>query len=134
MFAIKSTNPNQNWHWISAVVPTITEAESEIAKIPDTQRQFHRIVEVPCTTFPVFIVEDRDFEFGDIAFVRAKISQLASQLAKTSLLRPSGIVYVLESVYIPEIPGTDEMGRIDHWHVDLTQSGIANFNAWLKNF
>ncbi|MDR0672194.1 MAG: hypothetical protein LBF93_00735 [Zoogloeaceae bacterium] len=135
MFVIESAR--QDWRWISAVVPTLTEAESEIARIPDAQRQFHRLIEIPCTAFPVFIVEDRDFAFGDMALVRARISALLPSGDEDAILLN---VYVLESAFIPEIPGRDEMGGIYHWHItdsDLTPSGMADlmadFNAHLEN-
>ena len=113
MFFIDSTNARK-WRWISAVVATIGEADAQIAAIPEPERAHHRIVEFDSPGFPVFMIEDQGFEFGDLTFVRCRLRQLA----------PSGDedaihfnVYAFDSPFIPERPGRDEMGRVLHWHV-----------------
>jgi hypothetical protein len=113
MHTIQSTN-SKKWRWISALVITPTEAESQLLAIPEHLRHHHRIVEIPFSCFPVFMIEDNGFKFGDLEFIRHKLHNL----------KPTGDdnhvhlnVYAFKEAFAPERPGRDEMGRLLHWHV-----------------
>lgn len=113
MFVIESTNA-KGWRWISAVVQTQDEAQAQLDAIPAGSRAHHRIVANPASGFPVFLIESRGFEWGDLDFIRAR-------LART---QPCGDedrvhfnIYAFEGPFVPGKPGRDDMGRLLHWHV-----------------
>jgi len=113
MFAIESTN-SKGWRWISGLVATRTEAELQVAAVPESKRQFHRIVEVPVGKFPVFMIETNGFEFGEIEFVRQRLRRLEPTGEEDAI---HFNVYAFTSRFLPEVPGRDEMGGILHWHI-----------------
>jgi hypothetical protein len=48
-----------------------------LLSIPESARSFQRIIEIPVTRFPFFIIEDRDFEYGGLAFVAERLKKLS---------------------------------------------------------
>lgn len=113
MFLIESTNA-KGWRWISAAVLTMDEAQMQLLRIPDDVRGNHRITEHGGDAFPVFMVEDRGFELGDLAFVRSRLREQAS-CGDEDVVHFN--VYAIKEAFIPESPGCDEMGGLLHWHV-----------------
>lgn len=113
MFAIQSTNA-KGWRWISGVVVSRAEAELSVAAIPEAVRHLHKIVELPGSEFPLFMIETDKFEFGGIELVRQRLREV----------EPTGVedavhfnIYAFKSRFLAEVPGRDEMGRVLHWHI-----------------
>jgi hypothetical protein len=113
MFVIESTNA-KGWRWLSGVFERREAAEREVNGIAPEVRHFHRIIQTRTAAFPLFIIEDRGFEYVDI-------KRVLSALAST---RPHGDddhihfnIYAVRQEFKPSVPGEDEMGVLLHWHV-----------------
>lgn len=113
MFAIESTN-SKGWRWISGLVATRAEAELNVSAVPESERHFHKIVDVPIRAFPVFLIETNGFEFGGIEFVRQRLRQIEPSDDEDTV---HFNVYAFTSRFLPKVPGRDEMGGVLHWHV-----------------
>jgi hypothetical protein len=116
MFVIESTNA-KGWRWLSGVFEHQESAEREVNSIASEARSFHRIVQAPTNSFPLFIIEDRGFEYVDL-------ERVLNTLAST---RPCGDedhihfnIYAVRQEFNPSEPGSDEMGFLLHWHVTDT--------------
>jgi hypothetical protein len=72
------------------------------------------IVEVPVSRYPVFVIEDGGFEYGDINFVRAKLRSLLPQGDEDHIHMN---VYAVREEFAPTEPGIDSMGGLLHWHI-----------------
>ena len=62
MYVIEATNAKKR-QWISGIFCDRAKAEAFFLSIPESARSFQRIIEIPVTRFPFFIVEDRGFEY-----------------------------------------------------------------------
>jgi len=113
MFAIEATN-TKGWRWIAGIFQERAAAEVFLLAVPDADRAMQHIVELPTNCYPVFVIEDRGFEYGDVNLVRARLRGLA----------PAGDedhihfnVYAIREDFAPTQPGADRMGGLLHWHV-----------------
>jgi len=113
MFVIEATN-SRNWRWISGVFQHRANAQAYFDSIPESARPLQRIVEVRLAAYPLFIIEQQGFEYGDLHFVKDKLRALV----------PAGNddhahfnVYVIREDFVPAKPGTDIMGILMHWHI-----------------
>jgi hypothetical protein len=113
MYVIEATNAKK-WQWISGIFRNRAEAEVFFLSIPESARSFRRIIEIPVTRFPFFIIEDRGFEYGGLAFVRERLKKLVPSGSENNVLLN---VYAVRQEFRPPVPGTDKMGELDHWHV-----------------
>lgn len=113
MFALLSTN-EKSWKWISGIFVTEADADAEIQRIPHDQRHFHQKRAIGLDSFPLFIIEERDFEFGDLGTVMRRLASVVPAGDEDAI---HFNVYALRSEFRPEVPGRDEMGRLLHWHV-----------------
>jgi hypothetical protein len=113
MFAIEATNPKK-WRWIAAIFHDRHRAEAFLQSVPETARPLQHIVEIPVENYPVFVVEDQGFEYGDLAFVRAKLKGL-TQKGDEDFIHLN--VYAVKEDFSPDVPGIDGMGSLLHWHV-----------------
>jgi hypothetical protein len=84
-----------------------------LLSIPESARSFQRIIEIPVTRFPFFIIEDRDFEYGGLAFVAERLKKLS----RVEVMTMSFERLRLRQGFRPSVPGTDNMGELKHWHV-----------------
>ena len=113
MFAIEATN-EKGWRWISAICSDRGVAEDFLASVPEKVRPFQRLVELPIPKYPIFVLEDRSFEYGDAAFVRQRLAKLIPTGGEDDILLN---VYIVEEDFIPEQAGEDSMGSLYHWHI-----------------
>jgi hypothetical protein len=113
MFAIEATNAKK-WRWVSGVFAHRTDAEYFLQSIPVADRPMQHIVKLPVNKYPVFIIEDEKFEYGDINFVRAKIQSLVPDGDEDYIHMN---VYALREDFAPAEPGSDSMGELLHWHI-----------------
>lgn len=113
MFAIEAKNL-KGWRWIAGVFAEQSAAEAFLQAVPEPARAYQRIVELPLTKFPVFVIEDRGFEYGDIGFVRAKLQALVPNGDEDHIHLN---VYVVLEDFSPAQPGIDSMGGLLHWHI-----------------
>jgi hypothetical protein len=113
VFVIEATN-EKGWRWISAICRERAVAENFLASIPDRLRPIQRIVEITQSGYPLFIVEDQGFEYGDATFVRNRLAQLRPCGNEDNILLN---VYIASRDFTPTHPGKDSMGILDHWHI-----------------
>jgi len=113
MFAIEATN-TKKWRWIAGVFKQRSAAEAFLIAVPEAARKMQHIVEVPVSSYPVFVIEDRGFEYGDIDFVRAKLKSLVPKGDEDHIHLN---VYAIREDFAPSEPGIDSMGGLLHWHI-----------------
>ncbi len=113
MFAIEATN-SKNWRWIAGVFQHRAAAEAFLQSVPEATQSQHRIVALPLQRYPVFIIEEDGFEYGDVHLVRAKLKRLVPQGDEDHLHLN---VYAVREDFAPEEPGIDAMGSLIHWHI-----------------
>ncbi|MFY7939595.1 MAG: hypothetical protein ACOVOX_01680 [Burkholderiaceae bacterium] len=113
MFAIEATNARK-WRWIAGIFQHLDDAEQFLNSVPIQARAMQRIVEFPLQCYPVFIVEDQGFEYGDLDFVRAKLSALLPCGDEDQIHMN---IYAVREDFVPAPPGVDSMGGLLHWHV-----------------
>ena len=101
MFLIESTNA-KNWRWISGLVATRAEAELQLAATSESQRHFHKIVEISLPRSPIFMIE-----------AQGSSSAISNSFASVfAFVEPAGDedvvhfnVYAFKSHFLPEVPG-----------------------------
>jgi hypothetical protein len=113
MIVIEAQN-EKGWRWISAICCDRQTAEAFLASIPSELRKFQRMLEIPHRDYPFFVIEDREFEYGDAGFVRTRLAQLQPTGDEDAVLLN---VYIVREDFVPQHPGEDSMGYLDHWHI-----------------
>jgi len=113
MFSIEATN-TKKWRWIAGIFAHRAAAEDFLLLVPETARSMQHIVELPVAKYPVFVIEDRGFEYGDENFVSAKLQGLVVHGDEDHIHMN---VYAVREDFVPARPGTDSMGSLLHWHI-----------------
>ena len=113
MYSIEATNP-KDWKWIAGIFQTLTDAEGFLNLIPEPARALQRIVEIHTTNYPVFIVENEGFQYGDLAFIQSVLKGL-TPIGDEDHIHLN--VYAVREDFAPDIPGSDYMGSLLHWHI-----------------
>ena len=113
MFAIEAVN-EKGWRWISAICQERRAAEAFLASVPPALRPIQRLVELGVRGYPLFVVEDRGFEYGDSDFVRTRLAEAVPCGNEDAILLN---VYIVHEDFVPDMAGEDSMGAIYHWHI-----------------
>ena len=71
-------------------------------------------MEIPHERYPLFVIEDRGFEYGNADFVRKRLAALQPSGDEDAVLLN---VYIAREDFVPEHPGEDSMGYLYHWHI-----------------
>lgn len=113
MFAIEATN-TKKWRWIAGVFQHRSDAEAFLLAVPEAARAMQHIVELPAIRYPVFVIEDRGFEYGDIDFIRSRLKSLIPHGDEDHIHMN---VYAIREDFAPSKAGIDSMGALLHWHI-----------------
>lgn len=113
MFAIEATNA-KNWRWISGIFQHRSAAEAFLLSIPPEARTRQRIIALQVRHYPVFIIEDKGFEYGGIDMVKGRLRNLVLSGDEDHIHMN---IYAVREDFIPEKPGSDVMGGLLHWHI-----------------
>ncbi|MEK8035035.1 hypothetical protein AACH06_29820 [Ideonella sp. DXS29W] len=113
MFSIEATNAKK-WRWIAGVFKDRSAAEAFLQAIPDANRAMQQLVELSVASYPIFVIEDRGFEYGDLSFVRARLGALVPCGDEDHVHMN---VYAIREDFVPVKPGVDSMGSLPHWHI-----------------
>lgn len=113
MYAIEATK-SKKWRWIAGIFEHHSTAKAFLLSIPEAVNCKQHIVELLLKRYPVFIIEERGFEFGDINFVRAKLKSLSPH-GNEDYIHVN--VYAVREDFAPAEPGIDNMGSLLHWHI-----------------
>ncbi len=113
MFAIEAQN-EKGWRWISAICHDREKAATFLASVPVELRGFQRLLDIPHCRYPIFVIEDREFVYGDAAFVRERLAQLQPSGDEDAILLN---IYIVRKDFLPQNPGKDSMGELYHWHI-----------------
>lgn len=113
MFVIEATN-KKNWRWIAGIFLERQRAEAFLQDVPEEAREFQCVVEVPVGGYPVFVIEDQGFEYGDLAFVRERLKSLVPK-GDDDFIHLN--IYAVQVDFAPDVAGVDAMGGLLHWHV-----------------
>ncbi len=113
MFVIEAVN-ERGWRWISAICSERAVAEAFLSSIPLELLPIQRLREVEHVTYPLFVIEDRGFEYGNAEFVRERLAQLQPSGNEDNILLN---VYIVRGDFTPPQPGEDSMGELYHWHI-----------------
>jgi hypothetical protein len=100
--------------------------------VPESVRALQRIVEIQITNYPIFIVEDEGFQYGDLAFIQSVLKGL-TPIGDEDHIHVN--VYAVREDFAPDIPGTDYMGMLLHWHItddSLAPPRLKALNAELR--
>jgi hypothetical protein len=112
MHVIVSTQDSRRW--ISGILLEARDAEALRASLPQDGRVQHGVQEVRPTQFPFFILETRSgFGFLDPLETAQFIAEMPDPKPEAEQ-----ILFAILSEYRPEVAGRDEMGRIQHVHLD----------------
>lgn len=90
------------------------DAQSYFQSIPDEARSFQKIVELPEIKFPFFIIEDHGFEYGGLPMVRDRLRETTPTGKDDEVFFN---IYAIRSEFRPAVPGVDNMGDLQHWHI-----------------
>lgn len=113
MYAIEAQN-EKGWRWVSAICRDRSTAHEFLASVPAELRRFQRLLDIPHPGYPLFIIEDRGFEYGDADLVRNRLAQLRPSGEEDAILLN---VYIVRGDFMPQCPGEDFMGVLYHWHI-----------------
>jgi hypothetical protein len=113
MVAIEAQN-DKGWRWISAICQDRQTAEAFLATVPEHLRKMQRMVEIPQEGYPLFVIEDRGFEYGNAKLARKRLAELGPCGDEDAVLLN---VYIVREDFVPEHPGEDSMGYLYHWHI-----------------
>jgi hypothetical protein len=113
MVVIEAQN-EKGWRWISAICREHQTAQAFLASIPPELRKFQRLLEIPHQNYPLFVIEDREFEYGNAAVVRKRLGALRPSGDEDAVLLN---VYIVREDFVPEHAGKDSMGYLYHWHI-----------------
>ncbi|MBC5767954.1 hypothetical protein [Ramlibacter albus] len=113
MVAIEAQN-EKGWRWISAICRHRETAEAFLASVPPELRGFQRLVEIPHERYPLFVIEDRQFEYGKADLVRKRLAEPQPSGNEDAVLLN---VYIVREDFVPQYPGRDSMGYLYHWHI-----------------
>lgn len=113
MFTIEAQN-DKGWRWISAICGGRETAEAFLASVPTDLQKFQRLLEIPHRRYPLFIIEDQVFEYGDADFVTDRLAKLKPSGDEDVILLN---VYIVREDFVPAPPGKDSMGALFHWHI-----------------
>jgi len=113
MFSIEATNPRK-WRWIPGIFEHRVAAEALLLSVPEAARSMQHIVEFPVCRYPVFVMKNQGFEYGDINFVRAALRGLVPH-GDEDYIHVN--IYAVSEDFVPAKPGIDSMGSLLHWHI-----------------
>jgi len=113
MVAIEAQN-DKGWRWISAICRDRQAAEAVLATVPAHLATMQRLVEIAHDRYPLFVIEDRGFEYGTADLVRKRLAELQPSGDEDAVLLN---VYIVREDFVPEHPGEDSMGHLYHWHI-----------------
>ena len=113
MFVIEASNEKGS-RWISAICSERSAAEAFLKSVPDRLRTAQKLVDVPHKAYPLFIIENGGFQYGDANFIRNRLASLVPSGDEDTVHMN---VYLIKGDYMPAQPGTDAMGNLFHWHI-----------------
>ena len=74
MVVIEATNA-KGWRWLAGVFAEQDAAAAFLSAVPEQERHSQKTVVLPDLRYPFFVIETRGFEYGDLAFVKSRLSQ-----------------------------------------------------------
>jgi hypothetical protein len=126
MHVIVSTHAAQRW--ISGIFLNPVDAEACLASLRTNSSQHHSMESIGPSCFPFFIFQDRSgFRFLDLAEATELIASMSDPAPDAEPM-----LFAIVAEYRPDVAGRDEMGRLQHAHLDrecleqLRTSGIRS--------
>ncbi|MEJ8840460.1 hypothetical protein [Ramlibacter sp. AN1133] len=113
MFVIEAVN-DKGWRWISAICLKPATAEAFLESVPAELRAMQKLVELPITAYPLFVVDENGFQYGGADLVRARLASVTPHGSEDYI---HFNVYIVRDDFLPNRPGEDSMGDIYHWHI-----------------
>ncbi|NOJ73364.1 hypothetical protein [Paenibacillus alvei] len=122
MFIVKASNGK--YQWISGIFKEEKEVQKYIENIPTDLKDCQKLIEHKNLNYPFYLIEsENEFEY-------IVVDELLSMIDGIGLEEDNNKVYfniyLIESDYRPNKPGTDYMGGIKHEHV------TNDFIEWYK--
>lgn len=122
MYIVKASNGK--YQWISGIFKEEKEVQKFIKNIPTDLKDYQKLIELKNLNYPFYIIEsENEFEY-------IVVDELLSMIDGIELTEDKNRVYfniyLIESDYRPNKPGTDYMGIIKHEHV------TNDFIEWYK--
>lgn len=113
MYIVKASNGK--YQWISGIFKEEKEVQKFIENIPTDLKDYQKLIELKNLSYPFYIIEsENEFEY-------IVVDELLSMIDGIELTEDKNRVYfniyLIESDYRPNKPGTDYMGIIKHEHV-----------------
>ncbi|MCM3038785.1 hypothetical protein M3201_03600 [Paenibacillus motobuensis] len=122
VYIVKASNGK--YQWISGIFKEEKEVQKFIKNIPTDLKDYQKLIELKNLNYPFYIIEsENEFEY-------IVVDELLSMIDGIELTEDKNRVYfniyLIESDYRPNKPGTDYMGIIKHEHV------TNDFIEWYK--
>ncbi len=133
MYIIEARNQKQRI-WISGIFLQQSSAEAYFQSISLPQRKIQKIIELPISSYPLFIIECNGFEYGDLNLIRSRLHTLAPY-GDPGYIHLN--IYAVLHDFAPHIPGNDRMGELQHWHITdayLIAPTLSEFVQELEEF
>ncbi|MGM1045850.1 MAG: hypothetical protein ACQEXX_06865 [Bacillota bacterium] len=122
MYVVKASNGK--YQWISGIFKEEKEVQKYIDTIPMDLKNYQKLIELKNTNYPFYIIE-RENEFDYI-----EVDELLRMIDGIEFIEEENrvyfCIYIIESDYKPNKPGTDYMGIVKHDHV------TNDFIGWYK--
>lgn len=116
IFAVMGSENSEEgpWVWLSGVFTDKREAQAYVDKMPMVLRSTQNIFRFSDLEFPLYLIESPYL----MKFVNAKKLKKFLKSMRDHKKFKQCTIYKLEAPWQPSIPGTDEMGKLYHVHID----------------
>jgi len=121
MFVIEATNTHQSW--VSGIFQHKAEAITYLDSIPKPLCSIQKMLEIPQTCFPIFILEQYTFEYGCAEFIQSRINCLVPK-GDDDFIHMN--IFIVDKDFVPIQAGLDFMGILPHWHIADAELGQSN--------
>ncbi|MBE9916446.1 hypothetical protein G8C92_20725 [Paenibacillus donghaensis] len=122
MYIVKASNGK--YQWISGIFKEEKEVQKYIENIPTDLKNYQKLIELKNLNYPFYIIEnENEFEYIVVDELLNMIDGIELSEDKN---RVYFNIYLIESDYRPNKPGSDYMGIIKHEHV------TNDFIEWYK--
>src|SRR6476619_2203900 len=114
MFVVEAGSPGTRLPWIAGLFVERRDADLVLAAV-QAPSVHAAVYEIPFKAFPIYLIEDQGFRFVDQVSLREYLATLdASRIADDFI----PIIYRLDTEFGIADNGRDQMGALNHIHVD----------------
>ena len=109
--------------WISGIFKAADAATAFWQRIPAGQKLHHHLTTIVPDQYPFYVVDTDHYQY----LPPVQVLQIVRDLHPTGDDDVHFNLYRIDEDFVPNRPGADIMGRLQHWHID--DSALANLKA-----